>query len=83
MKRILNWIAVDGLLHLLVCYSIILTIAPIINLWWAISITIIIASIKEIVDYFYQKDNNLQQVLHDLICGFVGMFGALIVMFLW
>lgn len=83
MKRLLQWIAIDGLLHFLVCYATMMTFTPIIGAWWAMGIAGILAIAKEARDYFYEKDNNIQQVLHDLICDVIGILGALIVMLLW
>lgn len=82
LTGVYNWIATDGLLHFLVCYALILTIEPLIDVWWAIGIVVALSVIKEAWDYFYQKDNNLMQVLHDLLCDAVGIIGALIVMHL-
>lgn len=82
MKRLLQWIATDGLLHFLVCYAIMLTFSLLIGIWWAMGIAGILAIAKEAWDYFYERDNNIKQVFHDLICDIVGIIGALIVMFL-
>lgn len=83
LKAIIKWIAVDGLLHFLVCYAIMLTLAPIIGIWWTILATAIIALGKEAWDYFIQKDNKKEQVIHDLICDAVGMMMAVVVMIIW
>lgn len=80
MKRLLQWIATDGLLHFLVCYATMMTFTPIIGAWWAMAIAVTLAVVKEAWDYFYEKDNNKEQVLHDLICDLVGIVGALIAM---
>ena len=44
------------------------------------AIAVTLAVVKEAWDYFYEKDNNKEQVLHDLICDLVGIVGALIAM---
>lgn len=83
LRQLIKWIAVDGLLHFLACYAIMLTLTPIIGIWWTILATAIIALGKEAWDYFIQKDNNKEQVIHDLICDAVGMMMAVVVMIIW
>lgn len=82
LKNILKWIAVDGLLHILVCFAITLTFMPIVG-WWALLLAGIPALLKEGYDYFIEKDNNLKQVAHDLICDLVGMACATLVIPIW
>jgi hypothetical protein len=83
IKNIIKLICTDGLLHFLACYAIILTFSPLIGILGAIGIAGALSIVKEAWDYFYEKDNNVQQVLHDLICDVIGILGALIVMLLW
>lgn len=83
LKAIIKWIAVDGLLHFLACYAIMLTLTPIIGIWWTILATTIVALSKEAYDFFIQKDNDKHAVLHDLICDAVGMATAYLTIFLW
>lgn len=83
MKSVLKWISTDGLLHLLVCCCIMLSLSPIWGIWIAIAITLFIALLKEAYDFFIEKDNNMQQVLHDLICDFFGILIALMIILLW
>lgn len=82
IKALLRWVAVDGLLHFLVCYAIVLTFAPF-SIWMAIAIAVVASLGKEAVDYFIQKDNNAQQVLHDIICDIMGIGLGVIVFGLW
>lgn len=82
IKNAIKWIGTDGLLHFLVCYAITLTFLPIAG-WWSLLIAAIPALGKEGYDYFIQKDNNKEQVIHDLICDAVGMGCALLVMGFW
>lgn len=77
INKITKWVAVDGLLHFLVCYSIVLTFAPF-GICMAIAIAVVASLGKEVVDYFIQKDNNAQQVLHDIICDIMGIIMALV-----
>lgn len=83
LKSIIKWVGTDGLLHFLVCYSIMLTLTPIIGVWWTLLATAIIALGKEAVDVFIQKDNDKNAVLHDLILDACGILFALITMLIW
>ena len=80
IKSIIKWIAVDGLLHFLVCYALMLTFTPIVGIWWAVLITVIPAIAKELWDGLIQKDNDIRQIAHDLVCDGVGMLGAIVIM---
>lgn len=75
MKAIIKWIATDGLLHILVCYALMLTFTPLIGSRWATLLTAVIAASKEIYDIL-KKRNNFEQSLHDVICDLVGIFLA-------
>lgn len=82
MKRLLQWIATDGLLHFLVCYALMLTVEPLANYWWAICATAAAAAAKEAWDYFIQKDNTAAQVLHDAVLDIAGIAAASLILFL-
>lgn len=82
IKNIIKWIATDGLLHFLACYGITLAFLPLVGRW-ALLIAAIPALAKEAIDYFVQKDNNKEQVLHDLICDAAGMGCAIMTQLLW
>ena len=73
LKQLYKWIANDGLLHILICIVLMLSFKPIIGYLLSIIITIIFGLIKEIYDYFIQKDNNMNQVKHDVICNGIGI----------
>lgn len=73
LNQLYKWIANDGLLHILVCIVIMLSLQPIIGYLLSLIITIIFSAIKEIYDYFIQKDNNINQVKHDIICNCIGI----------
>lgn len=79
MKKILQWMATDGLLHFLMCYAMMLTLIPLVGIVWSITITIIIALFKEFYDVFIEKDNNFSQAIHDLICDGIGVLMAIII----
>lgn len=82
LKNIIKWIGTDGLLHFLVCYAMILALTPIIG-WWALIPTALVAAMKEGYDYHIEKDNDKQQVVHDLICDLAGIILAYLTMLLW
>lgn len=83
IKQLIKWIAVDGLLHFLVCYALMLALTPIIGIWGTLGITIGIATLKEAWDFFIDEDNNKEQVLHDLICDAAGIVMAMLTILLW
>ena len=83
ITKITKWVGTDGLLHFLVCYAMMLALTPIIGLTATLGITIILATIKELWDYCIQKDNNEEQVMHDVICDAVGIISALLTMAVW
>lgn len=73
MEQIYKWIANDGLLHILICIVIMLSLQPIIGYLLSLFITIIFAGMKEIYDYYIQKDNNVDQIKHDVVCNSIGL----------
>lgn len=83
IKNIFKWVAVDGLLHILCVFAIIMACTPIVGLWWSIGIAVIASALKEAYDVVIQQDNNKEQVIHDVICDGVGLVLALAVMLLW
>lgn len=83
LKKLIKWVAIDGLLHILVCYAIMLALTPMIGGWLAMLITVVVSAIKEAYDYCIQKDNNREQVIHDAACDVVGMLSAIITMLFW
>ena len=79
LKWAYNWVGTDGLLHFLVCYALMLTFKPIVGVWWSLLIAIIPALAKEAWDYYVEKDNDTEQVLHDLVCDGVGILLSLLI----
>ena len=73
LKQLYKWIANDGLLHILICTVLMLSLQPIIGYLLSLIIAIIFSAIKEIYDYFIQKDNSIDQVKHDAICNAIGV----------
>lgn len=78
IKKMLKWVGIDGLLHFLVCYAMMLTFAPMIGLAWAVLATTGVAVLKEVWDFCIQKDNDISQVMHDLLCDVVGIVMAIV-----
>jgi len=83
IKKMLKWVGIDGLLHFLVCYAMMLTLAPMIGLAWAVLATTGVAVLKEVWDFCIQKDNDAEQVLHDVILDGTGILIALITISFW
>lgn len=83
INKISKWVGTDGLLHFLVCYALMLTLTPVIGIWWTILATAIVTLSKEAWDYFYQKDNDKNAVLHDIICDACGIILAVLTMLVW
>lgn len=73
-----KWVAIDGFLHLLICWLLVLNFTIIFNVWEAVGLTLIMALLKEVFDRFIQKDNTWSQVLHDIICDLIGLILGLI-----
>lgn len=82
IKRLLNWIATDGLLHIQTCYALMLTFQPMVGIWWAKGITASCAIGKEVVDALRGK-NTWEQVRHDLICDAIGILMSDVTFFIW
>lgn len=82
IKNFFRWVGTDGLLHFLVCYAMMLALSPVIG-FYALIPTAIVAAAKEGYDYHVQKDNNREQVVHDLICDAAGIAAAYATMAIW
>lgn len=83
LKKLIKWVAIDGLLHILVCYAIMLALTPMIGGWLAMLITLVVSAIKEAYDYYIQEDNDREQVIHDAACDVVGMALAVATVMIW
>lgn len=83
IKALIRWIGIDGLLHFLVCYAMMLTLTPIIGVWWALGTTLFVALAKEAYDVFIKKSNTLEQTFHDIILDASGIILSFITMLLW
>ena len=82
INKVYSWIRIDGLLHILTCFSIHLSYAPI-NINLARGIVLLAAIGKECYDYFIQKDNTLKEVGHDVICDIIGIVIAELTVLIW
>jgi hypothetical protein len=83
LKTICKWVGVDGLLHFLVCYAMMLAFTPVVGVWWAIFSVTAASLVKEWMDFFIQQDNDRDAVWHDFICDGAGILAALITMAIW
>lgn len=73
-KRVKEWVAIDGLLHILMCMVLMMASLLLVDsLALALSATIVASLGKEVWDVFVQKDNTIKQALHDIICDAIGM----------
>ena len=52
-----NWIGTDGILHILACMVIVLSLTPFINLLFAIVAALLAGLVKEYKDIFVDGDN--------------------------
>lgn len=74
MRKLVELMGVDGLLHSLasgfiVLASLILTC----NIYVSVGIAAVSAVLKETWDMFVQKDNTWKDVAHDIICDIIGI----------
>ena len=83
MKKIYQWIATDGLLHILISMAIMLCLQPLVGTILAVCVAVLLGAGKEIYDGAIQKDNNGEQILHDVVCDVVGIILAIIVVSVW
>lgn len=74
IKKIYEYISVDGLLHILMSMDLLLLFYLFTNYILSLIFTIIIGVIKEIYDYFIVKSNNINQIKHDIVCDLLGIF---------
>lgn len=78
IKSAYHWLSLEGgLLHILACYAMMLTFAPI-GFGWASAVTWGVAIAKEVYD-FVNKKNNIKQCANDIIRDAIGWGGAALV----
>ena len=80
MRRIIEWIAYDGLLHILACAVCSLAMLNLTGILWLSMVAGVIPALaKEYYDVYVQKDNNLAQAFHDIICDGIGLAITLLI----
>jgi hypothetical protein len=73
LNKAYQWLDKEGgMLHLLACYAMMLTLEPFVGWVLASVIAWIIFLGEEAIDYFIRKSNNLKQVLNDIIRDAIG-----------
>lgn len=77
MKRILEWIAADGMAHILVCWALTLTFGAFMPVLWAAVLSALIGVGKEVYDRLSGKGS---PTWHDLICDLIGVGMGVIVL---
>lgn len=87
LKAIIKWIAVDGLLHFLVCHLLMVTVFPMFpdsttGAIVASSLTAFAIVVKELYDMI-AKSATSKQCWHDIICGSAGMLAGALTWLLW
>ena len=86
LKNILKWVGVDGLIHFLVTFALMLVIYPLYSDHCTGAVvasvaTLLVAVAKEIYDAI--KGATIQQATHDFITDAVGMAAGSLVWLLW
>ena len=82
LKTICRWVGVDGLLHFLVCYGMMLAFTPVVGVWWAIFSVTLASLVKEAIDSI-KNDSDECNAWHDFICAGAGVLAALLTMAIW
>jgi hypothetical protein len=87
IKSFCDWVGHKGLLHAMVCYSIMLTVYPIFSnpfrgAMWSFVAALLASVGKEVFDIF-REDNLVQNAWHDLLCDAIGMAAAVLTWLLW
>lgn len=81
MSRIINWIAFDGIFHIL--FSLIITIlfVPLLPIWGAALSTLGIGVLKELYDFAFK---GMKFRIHDIVCYVVGIsIGSALMFYLY
>ena len=87
IKKFINWIAIDGLLHILVCYASILAVTPMaVSLGKGVVAGTIVAMALSLIKEAYDvlvKGSTWQNVWHDLLCDAMGLTCGYLTIFVW
>lgn len=60
-----------------------LCLQPLVGTLLSVCITLLIGLLKEFYDGVVQKDNNGEQIMHDVVCDVAGIILAIIVVGVW
>jgi VanZ family protein len=78
MKKIINYIGTDGLLHILACYVIAVTCGIYLNAGLALFIAVFAGVLKEVIWDGWIKKGSFE--LKDLLCDLIGAVAGFIVL---
>lgn len=78
MKKIINYIGTDGLLHILACYAIAVTAGIYLNPGLALFVAVFCGVLKEVVWDGWMKKGSFE--LKDLLCDLMGAVAGFIVL---
>lgn len=78
MKKIINYIGTDGLLHILACYAIAVTCGIYLNAGLALFLAVFAGVLKEVVWDGWMKKGSFE--LKDLLCDLIGAVLGFIVL---
>lgn len=87
IKKFCAWVGIDGLLHALVCYGIMLAVYPIFSdpctgAMTAFLVALLASFGKEVFDIF-RSESTAEHAWHDLLCDAMGMAAAALTWLLW
>ena len=87
IKKFCAWVAIDGLLHALVCYGIMLAVYPMFEsheagILWSFATACAASMGKEIYDVF-RTQCTPEHCWHDLLCDAIGMGCGSLTWFVW
>jgi hypothetical protein len=71
MKKILEWLGQDGLLHIVVCSILVGALNIVMPLWLAVVITAVVGVAKEFVYDKWLKKGTFE--IKDLVCDLIGI----------
>lgn len=71
MKKILEWLGQDGLLHIVVCSILVGALNIVMPLWMAVVITAVVGVAKEFVYDKWLKKGTFE--IKDLVCDLIGI----------
>ena len=71
MRKILEWLGQDGLLHIVVCSILVSALNIVMPLWLAVVITAVVGVAKEVVYDKWLKKGTFE--IKDLVCDLIGI----------